>query len=101
MAKYIPIVLPFCSGLFRVSPMLRHGLLDALDTFQSLCSRTQPTVKPAPAIWHRRTLTWHGTPILCPAACRFREVARRVAIFQDSKPLLMGCYRNFLNPCPY
>jgi len=36
--------------------------------------------------------------ILRPAACRLQEVARRASISQRSASLLMGCYRNFLNP---
>jgi hypothetical protein len=38
--------------------------------------------------------------ILRPAACGLQEVARRASISQRSASLLMGCYRNFLNPPP-
>ena len=44
-------------------------------------ARTQPAMKPAPSIFHRRTLATCSSPRLGTAACRLREVAWRVAIF--------------------
>ena len=84
----------------RISPVLRHGPPNSLDTTCGSRPGTESPVKPATAIRHRSALAGRAAPRLRPATRRLREISRRVPILEPTVPRFMGCLFGFVHLTP-
>lgn len=95
-----PNALPFSSRRPRVSPVLRDGPPDSLDTFSGLRPCAESAMKPATSIRHRWALARRAASRLCTASRRLGKIPRRIPVFEPAAPRFMGCSFGFFHLPP-